>query len=632
MSDTKQQSTANPGAKSAGQKSSSTGVTARPSRGPGGHGARIEKPRNFRRAIGRLLVYFGKEWPSLIVVSFAIVTGAILQAIAPARLGGAITEHVERTPDAALFVREMLIVVGIFVAGWFTDALNGGFMNRVGNRLVYRLRKDSFAHLQKLSMSFFEKRGLGDVISRVTNDIEMIYNALTNGFANLLGGLVSIVGILVAMVILDVTLSIVVFSLLPVLILVTMVIGRLVRKAFRVNQVLVGRLSTTVNESVSSARLIKAFHKEEDTFRAFEQISAEARAAGARADIAGFAVHPVMRIINGLAGALVIGVGGYLAVTRGGVYSIGLITAFVLYARRFFEPLRQITEVYNLIQSALAGAERVFEILDTPPEVVNDDGAEVVTEIRGDVEFRGVTFGYLPEQTVISDINLEVKSGQVVAIVGPTGAGKTTLVNLLSRFYDVRSGAILIDGRDIRELELHSLRTRMGVVLQEPYFFADTIMNNIKYGNPVATDEQAIEAAVTADADHFIRRLPDAYDTMLMERGANLSEGERQLLAIARAILANPRILVLDEATSSVDSLTEATIQAGLLTLMKGRTSFIIAHRLSTIRNADHVVVLHNQTIIERGTHTELLEAGGFYARLYQMQFEKPEITEDMAI
>ncbi len=632
MSDTKQQSTMKPGARGDGQKSGSPGAATRPGGGPGRHGARIEKPRNFRRAIGRLLVYFGKEWPSLIVVSAAIVTGAILQAIAPARLGGAITEHVERNPDAVLFVREMLIVVGIFVAGWFTDALNGGFMNRVGNRLVYRLRKDSFAHLQKLSMSFFEKRGLGDVISRVTNDIEMIYNALTNGFANLLGGLVSIVGILVAMVVLDVTLSIVVFSLLPVLILVTMVIGRLVRKAFRVNQVLVGRLSATVNESVSSARLIKAFHKEEDTCLAFERISAEARDAGARADIAGFAVHPVMRIINGLAGALVIGVGGYLAVTRGGVYSIGLITAFVLYARRFFEPLRQITEVYNLIQSALAGAERVFEILDTPPEVVNDDGAEVVTEIRGDVEFRGVTFGYLPDQTVISDINLEVKSGQVVAIVGPTGAGKTTLVNLLSRFYDVRSGAILIDGRDIRELELHSLRTRMGVVLQEPYFFADTIMSNIKYGNPTATDEQAIEAAVTADADHFIRRLPDAYDTMLMERGANLSEGERQLLAIARAILANPRILVLDEATSSVDSLTEATIQAGLLKLMKGRTSFIIAHRLSTIRNADHVVVLHNQTIIERGTHSELLEKGGFYARLYQMQFEKPEITEDMAI
>ena len=632
MSDTKQQSTMKPGAKGDGQKSSSPGAATRPGGGPGRHGARIEKPRNFRRAIARLLVYFGKEWPSLIVVSIAIVTGAVLQAIAPARLGGAITEHVERNPDAALFVREMLIVVGIFVAGWFTDALNGGFMNRVGNRLVYRLRKDSFAHLQKLSMSFFEKRGLGDVISRVTNDIEMIYNALTNGFANLLGGLVSVVGILVAMVILDVTLSIVVFSLLPVLIVVTMVIGRLVRKAFRVNQVLVGRLSTTINESVSSARLIKTFNKGDDTFHAFERISAEARDAGARADIAGFAVHPVMRIINGLAGALVIGVGGFLAVTRGGVYSIGLITAFVLYARRFFEPLRQITEVYNLIQSALAGAERVFEILDTPPEVVNDDGAAVVTEIRGDVEFRGVTFGYLPEQTVISDVNLEVKSGQVVAIVGPTGAGKTTLVNLLSRFYDVRSGAILIDGRDIRELELHSLRTRMGVVLQEPYFFADTIMNNIKYGNPVATDEQAIEAAVTADADHFIRRLPDAYDTMLLERGANLSEGERQLLAIARAILANPRILVLDEATSSVDSLTEATIQAGLLKLMKGRTSFIIAHRLSTIRNADHVVVLHNQTIIERGTHSELLEKDGFYARLYQMQFEKPEITEDMAI
>ncbi len=615
-----------------GKQSQSSGRATGAGRGPGRGGAPIEKPRNFKEAIGRLLVYFGKEWPSLIVVSIAIITGSVLQAIAPATLGNAITEHVERNPNAALFVSQMLVVVGIYVATWLTEAVNGGFMNRVGNRLVYRLREDSFSHLQKLSMSYFESRGVGDIISRVTNDIEMIYNALTNGFANLLGGLVSVVGILIAMIALDVPLSLVIIGLLPILLLTTGYIGKIVRQAFRANQALVGAMSATINESVSSTRLIKSFRREEATNQKFRVVSDKARLAGAKADIAGLAIHPVMRIINGLAGALVVGVGGYLAITRGGHYSIGLITAFVLYGRRFFEPLRQITEVYNLIQSALAGAERVFAILDEKPEIVDKADAVHINDIRGDVSFESVTFGYLPEQTVIRDVTIEAKSGQVVAIVGPTGAGKTTLVNLLSRFYDVRSGAITVDGTDIRDLELDSLRTRMGVVLQEPYFFADTIMANIKYGNPKATDEQAIEAAVTADADHFIRRLPDGYQTVLAERGENISEGERQLLAIARAVLADPRILILDEATSNVDSLTEATIQKGLLTLMEGRTSFIIAHRLSTIKNADQVIVLHNRGVVEHGTHDQLMAQNGFYARLYRMQFEKNEITEEMTI
>ncbi len=602
-------------------------------RGPGRmHGMQIETPRDFRGAIGRLLRYFGGEWKALIVVIAGIIGHSVLTAIAPAQMGNAITWHLELEPNAQAFVRQMLIVVVIYGTAWISEGIGRSFMVRASNRLVFRLRRDSFGHLQRLSMSYFERRGVGDIISRVTNDIEMIYNALTNGISELVGGFFALSITLIAMIVLDLRLSLVVFALLPLLIWVTGYLGKLVREAFRTNQAMIGQLSSSLNESVSAVRVIKSFHKESDVSQAFREVNGRARDAGTRAEIVSFAVHPVLRIINGVAAALVVGVGGYLAVTLGGEYTVGLLAAFLIYSSRFFEPLRQITQVYNLIQSALAGAERVFEVLDTKPEIVNKPDARVLTEIRGDVTFDGVSFGYEPDQTVVSDITLEAKSGQVVAIVGPTGAGKTTLVNLLSRFYDVRSGRILVDGTDIRDVEVSSLRTRMGVVLQEPYFFADTIMTNIKYGKPTASDEEAIQAARTADADHFIRRLPDGYQTMLLERGANLSEGERQLLAIARAILADPRILVLDEATSSVDSLTEATIQAGLIKLMKGRTSFIIAHRLSTIRNADQVAVLHDHTIVERGTHDELMEADGFYARLYRLQFERPEITEDMSI
>ncbi len=579
-----------------------------------------------------MLRYFGNQWPSLIVVATGIVVAAALKAIGPAQIGKAIQLHIEMEPDAAAFAGKMLIVLLVFAGAWLGDVVSHAFMARAGNKLIYRLRSDTFSHLQTLSMSYFDKKGLGDIISRVTNDTDVIYNALTNGFTSLLNGSFSIMGILIAMVVLDIKLSLVVLAVLPVMLIVTAIIGRLVRKAFRKNQMLIGMMSSKIAESVSAVKLIKSFHREQATYDDFVELSTEAREAGQRAEIVSFALHPIMRFINGFSLALVLGVGGVLAITSAGTYSIGLITAFVLYARRFFEPLRQITNVYNLIQSALAGAERVFEIHDTEPEIRNADNAVEVDDINGDVEFRDVTFGYLPGRKVVEHIDFHTKSGQMVAIVGPTGAGKTTLVNLLSRFYDTGSGTIYIDGRDIKTLDIDSLRTRMGVVLQEPYFFAASIMENIKYGRPGASDEEAVQAAALAKADTFIHRLPEGYDTVLQERGTNLSQGERQLLAIARAILADPRILVLDEATSSVDSLTEVLIQRGLLELMKGRTSFIIAHRLSTIRNADQVIVLHDRHIIERGTHKELMEKDGFYARLYRLQFEKPEITEETNI
>jgi len=348
-----------------------------------------------------------------------------------------------------------------------------------------------------------------------------------------------------------------------------------------------------------------------------------------------------MNFMTSLTLGLLVGIGGFLALngatapnaqasgSAAGGISIGLLTAFILYSQRFFDPLRQITQVYSVIQSALAGAERLFEVLDMKPEVVEKADALPLKDLRGAVEFKDVEFAYEEGKPILEDITFHTQPGQVIAIVGPTGAGKTTLVNLLSRFYDAQKGYITIDGNDIRDVRLDDLRTRMGVVLQEPFFFATTIRENLLYARPEATEEEMMAAARTANAHYFISRLPHGYDTCLSERGSNLSQGERQLLGIARAILSNPRILILDEATSSVDSLTESHIQEGLIRLMKGRTSFIIAHRLSTVRNADMVLVLHNRRIIESGTHEALIKKpNGFYARLYSLQALKPEILE----
>jgi ATP-binding cassette subfamily B multidrug efflux pump len=605
-------------------------------------GPRIEAPRDFRKSLQRLLRYFGGNKTLIVASTIFIAAGTLLKALGPALIGEAIKYDLELSLNLPDFIYRMEIVLATIIGALIADAGAGILLTCLSNKIVYRLREDSFAHVQTLSMESFDKRGIGDFISRMTNDIEMVFNAMNNGFSSLVGGLLSMITVLVAMLILSVPLSFVVLAVVPVMAVLTGIVGKKIRGAFRINQEWVGRLTSNIEESVSGIKVIKTFRREEAEFAKFDKVNDESQRVGVEAELISYAFMPLMNIMTSLTLGLIVGVGGYMALktaaaqsiagggasATGGV-SIGLLTAFILYSQRFFDPLRQITQVYSMIQSALAGAERLFEMMDIKQEVVEKPDALPLKDIRGAVQFNDVGFSYEEGKTVLEDIRFKSRPGQVVAIVGPTGAGKTTIINLLSRFYDVRKGSIAIDGKDIRDIKVNDLRTSMGIVLQEPFFFATTIRENLLYARPDATEEQMISAAKTANAHYFVSRLPHGYDTLLSERGNNLSQGERQLLGIARAILADPRILILDEATSSVDSLTESHIQEGLIRLMKGRTSFIIAHRLSTIRNADQVLVLHSHRIIESGTHEQLMsKPDGFYAKLYGMQDQKAEILE----
>jgi ATP-binding cassette, subfamily B, multidrug efflux pump len=607
------------------------GGSTRPQpRGPMFGPPRIEAPKNYGKAMRRLLAYFGANRALIIASTIFIAAATLLRTVGPALIGEAIKYDLELSKNLPDFIHRMEIVLVTIVGAWIADAGSGILMTRLSTNIVFRMREDSFARLQDLSMGSFDKRGIGDFISRMTNDIEMVFNAMNNGFTSMVGGMLSMIMTLVAMFMLSVPLTFVILAVVPVMAVLTGIIGKRIRGAFRKNQEWTGRLTASIEESVSGIKVTQTFRREEAEFAKFEKINDQSQKVGVEAELISFAFMPLMNIMTSLTLGLIVGVGGYMALksTAGGV-SIGLLTSFILYSRQFFEPLRQITQVYSMLQSALAGAERLFEMMDMKPEVVEKSDALPLNDIRGIVEFSNVGFAYEEGKTVLEEINFRTEPGQVLAIVGPTGAGKTTLINLLSRFYDVGAGRIAVDGMDIRDLKIDDLRTSMGVVLQEPFFFAATIRENLLYARQDATEEQMISAAKTANAHYFVSRLPEGYDTMLSERGNNLSQGERQLLGIARAILSDPRILILDEATSSVDSLTESHIQEGLIQLMKGRTSFIIAHRLSTIRNANHVLVMHNKRIVESGTHDELMaKPDGFYAKLYGMQSQKLEILE----
>ncbi len=598
----------------------------------GHHHMNFEKPKDSKASRTRLLRYMKELTPILLGSMVFLVTAVLLQVTAPTVLGNAITDHLERSLDLSAFLRQMIILSGIYLSMFASRAVSSVMIAHASNRLIYKMRKDGFEKLQRLSLSYYDRAGVGDIISRMTNDIETVYNAFSNGFSSVLSGTLSIIGTLAAMFILNIPLSFAVLSVVPFALLFVILLGRRVKVRALENQKQVGGLNTAIEESVEGMKIIQTFHQEQQQYEGFSEVNAKARDAAIDFFVESYKMMPMMELMNGISLALVVAIGGTLVIISPELYSIGLISAFILYAKQFFEPIRQLSNIYNMLQSALAGAERFFQIIDTDDMISEPEHPVTAEEARGDVAFEQVDFSYVTGTPVLEQIAFSASSGSVTAIVGPTGAGKTTIINLLNRFYDVDAGRITVDGRDIRDYRLSDLRAMMGVVLQEPFFFAGSIRENLMYGRLEASEQQMIEAATLANAHHFISCLPEGYDTILTERGMNLSQGERQLLAIARTILADPKILILDEATSNIDSLTEAHIQQAMKHLMTGKTSLVIAHRLSTIKNADQLLVIHDHTIIEQGTHQELMAQQGFYSRLYSIQFEQARVTEDMSI
>jgi ATP-binding cassette subfamily B multidrug efflux pump len=588
--------------------------------GPGGrghgHGA-VERASDPRGALRRLVDYLGPYKVGLALVLCVAALGTALALAGPWFMALAIDHLVDR--DLELLLRFTLLMLGAYLMSAVAQAVQGVALARLSQRAMRTLRRDLFEHMQTLSLRFFDSRRQGDLMSRLTNDMDAISRVLTNNVAQLFTGVLTLVGVMAVMFAMNAWLALGSMIVFPVMIGLVAVVGKRTRGAFQAYQANLGVLNGILEETYSGQRVVIAFGREEGALAKFDRANETVRSTGVRAMTLAFLIMPMMGILANANVAILGGLGGWMAVN--GMVSIGTIAAFITYSRRFAEPLRQLGDLYNQVQGALAGAERIFEILDTVPDQGDAQHARELTAVRGEVTFENVTFSYVPGFPVLRGVSLHARPGQRIALVGPTGAGKTTLVNLLSRFYDPDEGTIRIDGVDSSDVTRDSLRRELGAVLQQSFLFAESVEENIRYGRSDATHQDVREAARMAQADGFIRRLPHGYDTVLSERGASLSEGQRQLLTIARAILADPAILVLDEATSSVDTRTEVHIQEGLRELMEGRTSFVIAHRLSTISNADQVLVIDAGRIVERGTQTELLNRKGFYHRLYMSQF-----------
>ena len=598
-------------------------------RGPMGRGMQPgEKPKDLKSSLGKLLSYIGNFKAAIIVVMIFAAASTVFNVIGPKTLGKATTALSEGlmakiqgtgSIDFTYIGQILLFVLGLYVCSAAFNFIQGWIMTGVTQKICYRMRKEISRKINRMPMKYFESRTYGEVLSRITNDVDTLGQGLNQSITTIITSVATLVGVLIMMLSISPLMTLIAIVILPISMALISFVVKKSQKYFKDQQEYLGHINGQVEEVYGGHLVIKAFNREKDTIEEFNRTNEILYQSAWKSQFLSGMMQPIMMFVGNLGYAAVALSGGLLAIR--GTITIGDIQAFIQYVKNFTQPIQQIAQVINQVQSMAAASERVFEFLNEEEEDQTVEHPADVSAVTGTVDFDHVQFGYNPDQTIIKDFSAHVKPGQKIAIVGPTGAGKTTMVKLLMRFYDVNSGSIKLDGHDVRDFNRRELRDAFGMVLQDTWLFKGTIMENIRYGRLEATDEEVIAAAKAAHADHFIKTLPGGYQMELNEDASNVSQGQKQLLTIARAILADNKILILDEATSSVDTRTEVTIQKAMDNLMRGRTSFVIAHRLSTIRNADLILVMKDGDIVEQGNHEELLEKNGFYANLYNSQF-----------
>lgn len=578
-------------------------------------GAPVEKPKNTSSALARLFGYFRQEMILVIILALAVSFSVIAGVLAPRFQSQAIDHLVSRSFSEVSGVLALMIL--LYALHGAATLLQGYLSARLSQRIIGRLRGDLFHKIVNLPVSYLDSRSHGDIMSRMTNDAENVSTVISQSLSSLFSGILTLIGTIIVMLSFNVPLTLLTCSSVILSIWLTKIISELMHKYYVMRQTLLGQLNGTVEEKITNTKTVTAYNLQDAVIKDFSKTSDELTKAGIIAEIIAGSMGPLHNMLNNVSFVIVAAFGAWFALR--GFISIGVISAFVVYSKQFSRPINELAQLYGQIQTALAGAERIFAVLDEESENKDGDKNDPVRE--GVIEFKKVNFSYVPGKQVISDFSLKVEAGKKIALVGSTGSGKTTIVNLLMRFYDVDSGSILIDGTDIRDVSTDALRDSIGIVLQDTVLFTDTVRANLKYADPSISDEKMIEASALSNCDSVVNALSDGYDTVLTLSGASLSQGQRQLITIGRAFLSFPRILILDEATSSVDTRTEKHIQDAMFRLMENRTSLIIAHRLSTIRDADLIVVMDNGRITEMGTHEELLDLKGNYYRLYMTQF-----------